>query len=444
MGIKIQVVGSKETDCNDLIDFFKGSGYQVSFSTSGKKALKNVKKERPDLVFLSLDLSDLNGVEVLKKIKKNGTDSTLFAIVDSVEQGIEAMKLGAEHYFLKPHNLEEVKIVFDKYLTVKHYKERIEELRRHHIDTLERFEMMLVGKSMKDIHQQALSFTEDGSFPVLIEGEMGTGKELLAKIIHIRSPQFIFPFVSIDCKNKSAKSLDARLFGEQKGTDSQWKKIEKPHILEGGTLFLCNIEHLTKADQLKVLRILKNKKPVKGKKKGDSAFGERVVVATNVKLKTLVDKGKFNKELYQKISKRSIQIPPLKKRSDEIVPLAMHFIKGFNKEYGKQVKRIDPDVRNYLESYDWPGNVSELKNVIEHVVILSQSENISMKEMEFKVNKKLISLDTLLMNGSFLSLDEMVNLYVNTVLKKVKGNKSKAAKLLKVSRNTLKKKSIVA
>jgi transcriptional regulator with PAS, ATPase and Fis domain len=122
----------------------------------------------------------------------------------------------------------------------------------------------------------------------------------------------------------------------------------------------------------------------------------------------------------------------------------MHFIKNFNKEYGKQVKRVDPDVRNYLESYDWPGNVSELKNVIEHVVILSQSESISMKEMEFKVSKKLISLDSLLMNGSFLSLDEMVNLYVNTVLKKVKGNKSKAAKLLKVSRNTLKKKSIVA
>ena len=444
MGIKIQVAGSKETDYNNLIDFFKGSGYQVSFSTSGKKALKSIKKERPDLVFLSLDLSDLDGVEVLKKIKKNGTDSTLFAVVDSVEQGIETMKLGAEHYFLKPHNLEDVKIVFDKYLMVKLYKERIEELRRHHIDTLEKFEMVLVSKSMKDIYQQVLGFAEDGSSPVLIAGELGTGKELLAKIIHIRSPQFIFPFVSIDCKNKSAKSLDARLFGVQKGTDSQRKKIEKPHIVEGGTLFLYNIEHLTKADQLKVLKILKNKKPVKGKKKGDFALGERVIVATNVKLKPLVDKGKFNKELYQKISKRSIQIPPLRKRSDEIVPLAMHFIKGFNKEYGKQVKRVDPDVRNYLESYDWPGNVSELKNVIEHVIILSQSENISVKEIEFKVTKKLISLDSLLMNGSFLSLDEMVNLYVNTVIKKVKGNKSKAAKLLKVSRNTLKKKSIVA
>jgi DNA-binding NtrC family response regulator len=238
--------------------------------------------------------------------------------------------------------------------------------------------------------------------------------------------------------------LDAQLSGTQKGTDSQRKKVEGSHVSGGSTLFLYHIEHLTKADQIKVLKFLKGKKSGRGRKQSGSTIEKRIVAATNVKLKPLVDKGKFNKELYQEISKRSIQTLPLRKRSMDILPLTMHFIKEFNKAYGKQVKRVDPEARNYLESYDWPGNVSELKNVIEHVVILSQSESISMKEMGFKVNKKLISLDSLLMNGSFLSLDEMVNLYVNTVLKKVKGNKSKAAKLLKVSRNTLKKKSIVA
>ena len=120
----------------------------------------------------------------------------------------------------------------------------------------------------------------------------------------------------------------------------------------------------------------------------------------------------------------------------------MHFIKSFNKKYGKKVVKADPDMKNYLESYDWPGNVSELKNFIERAVILSQSETISMKEVEFGVNKKSMTLESLLLNGGFLSLDEVVSLYVNTVIKKVKGNKSKAAKILKVSRNTLKKKSI--
>ena len=136
-------------------------------------------------------------------------------------------------------------------------------------------------------------------------------------------------------------------------------------------------------------------------------------------------------------------IPPLKKRTSEIIPLATHFIKRFNQKYGKHIKKIDADVRAYLESYDWPGNVSELKNVIEHVVIIAEGETITMKEMAFKRDRKVLSLDSLLMNGSFLSLDEMVTLYVKTVLKKVKGNKSKAAKLLGVSRNTLKKKSVV-
>ena len=176
---------------------------------------------------------------------------------------------------------------------------------------------------------------------------------------------------------------------------------------------------------------------------GHTAPGKRIIVAVGGTLKTLVDKGKFNKELYQAVSKRSVHIPPLRKRSSAIVPLAMHFIKAFNREYGKEVKRIDADVRSYLTSYDWPGNVSELKNVMEHVVIISQGESISMKDMAFRSDKKMMSLDSLLLNGSFLSLDEMVALYVKTVLKKVKGNKSKAAKLLRVSRNTLKKKSVV-
>ncbi|MBW1855663.1 MAG: hypothetical protein JRJ00_13445 [Deltaproteobacteria bacterium] len=146
--------------------------------------------------------------------------------------------------------------------------------------------------------------------------------------------------------------------------------------------------------------------------------------------------------MYQKINRRSIHILPLRKRINDIVPLAMHFIKSFNKKYGKKVVKVDPDVKNYLESYDWPRNISELKNFLEHAVILSQSESISMKDLEFNVNKKSMTLESLLLNGGFLSLDEVVSLYVNTVIKKVKGNKSKAAKLLKVSRNTLKKKSI--
>lgn len=444
MGVKVQVIANKEDDHRSLVDFFKGNGYKLSFSSSGKKALRDIRKERPDLIFLAFNLSDLSGMEVLKKVKKNGNDVSLFTIVDSAEQGIESMKLGAENYFLNPYHLDEVGIIVNKFLTVKQYKERIEALRNRHISEFENHEMMLIGKSMQDIYQQVLTLAEGKNGPVLIAGELGTGKELLAKIIHIRSPQFIFPFVSIDCKDRNGKVLDAKLSGTQKGTDSTRKRVEDTDVAEGSTLFLYHIEHLTKADQIKVLKFLKSIKSEERRKGDGSTVGKRMIAATSVKLKSLVDKGKFNKELYQEISKRTIQTLPLRKRSNEIIPLAMHFIKNFSKKYEKQVKRIDPDVRNYLESYDWPGNVSELKNVIEHVVILSQSENISMKEMEFKVKKNLISLDSLLMNGSFLSLDEMVNLYVNTVLKKVKGNKSKAAKLLKVSRNTLKKKSVVA
>jgi len=442
MGSKVQIVDSKDADHRALLDFFKGNKYQVFLSNTVKKALRNIKKEKPDLVFLTLDVPDLNGVEILKKVKKNGESIAVFSIVSSVEKGVEAMRLGSDHYFLKPYNLEEVKIVMERCLALKHYKKRIEESRLQYLDRLENSEMLAVSKTMKEMYQSVMRVAENGDVPLLITGEVGCGKKLLAKIIHLKSGQFMFPFVSMNCKDKSARSLDTQLLAITKETVEYKRVIEKPHILEGGTLFLYNIEHFTKADQLKVLNFIKSRKLVKGKKKSSSAIGRRIIAATSMDLKALVDKGKFNKELYQRISRRSVHIPPLKKRPKEIIQMAMHFVKSFNQEYGKNVVKIDSDVKTHLESYDWPGNVSELKNIIEHAVLLSQSESISMKELGAKFNKKLMSLDTLLMNGSFLSLDEMVSLYVSTVIKKVKGNKSKAAKVLKVSRNTLKKKSI--
>jgi two-component system response regulator HydG len=277
----------------------------------------------------------------------------------------------------------------------------------------------------------------------MLFGEVGTGKELLAKVIHLRSRRFMLPFISIDCNDRQAEDLDHYLLDSQKTGDGKKKDGEHFRYVEGGTLFLHKIEFLPKSSQTKVLKYLKSRKATRGKKSDNSLQTMRIIVSTSANLKTLVDKGKFNKELYQALHKHSIHIPPLKKRSREIIPMAMHFMNRFNRKYGKHVKKIDVDVRQYLESYDWPGNVSELKNVIEHVVIIAPGDNISMKEIEFKRDRKVLSLDTLLMNGSFLSLDEMATLYVKTVLKKVKGNKSKAAKLLGVSRNTLKKKSVV-
>ena len=442
MGIKVQLVNGKEADHNGLIDFLTTSGHQVFISSTAKKALTSIKKEHPDLVFVAFDLPNHGEIEILKKIKKGKEDIITFSIVSSIDQGIEAMKSGAEYYFVKPYDLEEIRISLDRYLSMKSYKGRVEKLRLRYLDKLEKSELVVVSKSMKETYQQAEKLAGKKNSPILIAGEMGTGKEFLAKFICIRSHQFLCPFIVVNCEERNSKLLDTQLFGVQKGTGSTKGKIEKTHIAEGGTFLLSNIECLPKGGQAKLLKLLKSKKSVKKRGSDSSLNDKRIIAATNVNLKILVDKGKFSKELYQKISRCSIHIPPLRKRVHEIVPLAMHFIKSFNKKYGKKVVKADPDVKNYLESYDWPGNVSELKNFIERAVILSQSETISMKEVEFGANKKSMTLESLLLNGGFLSLDEVVSLYVKTVIKKVKGNKSKAAKILKVSRNTLKKKSI--
>ncbi len=443
MNLTIQIVAASETGQGELTRFFRDRGYRVFFAASGKKALQQIKKEKPDLLFMSLDLSDFRGIDFLKKVKKNGEDIPVFTLVDSKEQGIETMKWGAEYYFCNPCNIGEVTIVLQRLLATWHYRERVERLRCWFLQQLEKNRMVLASKNMKELYQQALKVAEEGNTPILLVGEVGTGKEFLARIIHLKSPHFIFPFISVECSDRKTALIDNHLGGGQKIGGGRKKGKESFVLPEGGTLFLHAIEYLPKSEQAKLVRYLKNNKIKRGKGADGSITGLRIMVSTSANLKVLVDKGKFNKELYQMLSKRLIQIPPLKKRSGEIIPLAMHFIKKFSREYGKQVKGIEPEVKQYLESYDWPGNVSELKNVIEHGVINAKGENISMKEMEFKSGNRIMSLDTLLMNGSFLSLDEMVALYVKTVLKKVKGNKSKAAKLLRVSRNTLKKKSVV-
>ena len=443
MGVKIQIVDHKEADYAQLTHFFAENGHQVFFVSSWEKGFKQFKREKPDMVFLSLGLPDLNGAEALHKIKKNGDDVDLFAVVDSLEQGIEALRSGSAYYFVRPCNLDEMKIVTARFLAARSYRARVEQLRHWYLQRLENDDVVAVSRTMQDLYQQVIRIVAAGAHPLLLVGEIGTGKELLAQIIHLRSPHFMSPFVSLCCREITPGQLDEYLLDMRRETGPGETTGEKTNELDGSTLFLSHIEHLSKADQAKLLKSLKGRRTAAEKKAGGHPWGRCIVVATDENLKKLVDTGKFNKELYHLLSKRAVHIPPLRKRSGEIITLAMHFIEVFNKVYDKQVKKIDPEVKHYLEACEWTGNVSELKNVIEHCVVTSQSDRITMQELSFKGNKQVMSLDTLLLNGSFLSLDELVALYVKTVLKKVKGNKSKAAKLLRVSRNTLKKKSVV-
>jgi DNA-binding NtrC family response regulator len=443
MSVRIQIVDAKEADYNQIIQSLKENGHQVSFVASWKKALKSFKREKPDMVFLSTGLPELNGIGTFTRIKRNGDGTDFFAVVDSREQGLEAMKLGAAHYFVRPCNPEEVKIVTARVLAERCYRKRVERLRRSYLQQLESDDRLAVSKTMKELYQQVIKIAEAGVHPVLLAGETGTGKELLAQIIHLHSSHFMSPFIPLCCKAVTSARLEEHLLAMSRENGSCGEEIENGLALEGGTLFLSHIERLSKADQARVLKFLKGRRAAAERKASKKPWGRCVVAATGENLKQLVDGGKFNKELYQLLSKRTVHIPPLRKRPGEIIALAQHFIEVFNTTYDRQVKKIDPAVKQHLESCEWPGNVSELKNVIEHCVIAARFEHLTMEDLEFKGNKQVASLDTLLLNGSFLSLDEMVALYVKTVLKKVKGNKSRAAKLLKVSRNTLKKKSVV-
>ena len=218
MSITIQMIAGKEVEHSDLITFFKDRGCRVFSSSSTTKALREMKKEKPDVVFLSLDLPNPRGVDIVQKMKKNGGCANLFTIVNSNEQGIETLQRGAEYYFCKPCNREEITIVLQKFLAVQYHQRQVERLRLWFLHQLESNEMVGVSKSMEELYQQVVAFSENGYVPVMLLGEVGTGKELLAKVIHLRSPCFMLPFVSMNCNDKQVQDLDQYLLDIQKAS----------------------------------------------------------------------------------------------------------------------------------------------------------------------------------------------------------------------------------
>jgi DNA-binding NtrC family response regulator len=441
----ILVVDDDEVMRQTLSDVLKKRGYAVSTADTGAQALSAVKDQLFDLILLDIRLPDMDGLDVLKSIKE--VESDLMVIVmtaySDVQNAVMAMKTGAYDYIDKPFELEELKILIKKALETQSLRNEIRRLRRQGGDDHRGNEIYGNSPLVRNVIELIEMISQTPKTSVLIQGESGTGKELAANAIHYRSKRINKPHMKINCSAIPENLLETELFGYEKGafTDAKGTKKGLFELANGGTVFLDEIAEMKSYLQTKLLRVLESQSFMRVGGEKEINVDVRIIAATNRDLSSLVNAGEFRKDLYYRLKVMVIEMPPLRERGEDILLLANLFIEGNNKDLGKNVTGISEAAKEYLLNYQWPGNVRELKNIIERAMILSNGNEILPDHLPIELRKgQMEGGEKRTAGAEDLALENIERKHIRDVLLMMEGNKSRAAKILGISRSTLREK----
>jgi len=409
-------------------------GHKVITTTKSTEAMELLKKHSFDLVITDLSMPEITGMEILKKaLEKEGTQVIIMTAFATVANAVEAMKLGAIDYIEKPFSLDVIEFRVKRVLELQKQKYLVE----HYEKVVgEQLESGFIGSSpsAKKI-LDLISKVAPSDTTVLLTGRSGTGKELAARMLHDRSPRKTRPFIAVNCAALPETLLESELFGHEKGafTGAEARKRGRFELADSGTLFLDEIAEMSTNVQSKLLRVLEERKLVRVGGVDQISVDVRVVVATNRDLKEEMGNGKFREDLFFRINVFPIEMPHLSDRKDDIVPLAEHFLKKLNYAHLK----LDIKVSELLESYDWPGNIRELRNVLERAVILSGGEPLSIDEFSLEIDDGPLVDSANAGSYAREGLEMAEKQMILDALARCAGNKTDAAKMLKITRRRL-------
>ena len=445
----ILIVDDDEVMQETLSDVLRKRGYELFTVSSGNGALSVIKKNIIDLILLDMRLPDVDGLEVLKKIKELDTEILVIIMTaySDVQTAVAAMKAGAYHYINKPFELEELKLMIEKGLETKSLINEVRRLHRQHREEYQNSHIYGVSPQIQYVKELISMISKTHKTSVLIQGESGTGKELAANAIHGNSKRSNRPLMKINCSAIPDSLLESELFGYEKGafTDAKTTKKGLFELADGGTVFLDEIGDMKPFLQSKILRVLENQTFMRVGGEREIKVDVRIIAATNKDLEALVKEGLFRKDLYYRLKVMVVEMPPLRDRVEDILLLSNLFIEEYNREHGKNIRGFSDDARKLVSQYHWPGNVRELRNVVERAMILTDQEIIAPKHLPFELrqtehdNREDPEIE-IYENSDDLSLDQNEKTHIVRVLKKLQWNKSKAAKTLGVSRATLRAK----
>ncbi|MBN2069873.1 MAG: sigma-54-dependent Fis family transcriptional regulator [Candidatus Krumholzibacteriota bacterium] len=446
---RILIVDDEKAIRWSLGEALKNQGYEVSEADNGEKGIDLFREEPADLVILDLKLPDTDGIEVLKKLREEDEEIPVIMMTayGEVETAVEAIKNGAYDFLLKPFQLEKMKIAIRHALENRRLREELDGIKKKEKEEYNFNNFLGTSKVMRSVFETVIKIGESRASTILIQGESGTGKELVARAIHESSKGEGMPFLEINCAALPESLLESELFGHEKGafTDAKTRKKGLFELAEGGTIFLDEIGEMGITLQSRLLRVLENKtfRRVGGVK--DMKVNTRIIAATNRDLLKAIQAGDFRNDLYYRLQVIPIYLPPLRERKEDIALLANHFIEVFSKEFKKKIDKINPEVEEHLMRYSWPGNVRELKNVIERAILLEAEKEILPEHIPSEIMALEEGTDGPGPEGIDrlypISIKDMEKILICKTLDETDGNKSKAARILGISRQTLREKT---
>jgi DNA-binding NtrC family response regulator len=439
---QVLVIDDDQATCALLARVLAQGAVEVHTAQSGNEGLRMADEIGPDVVLLDLRLPDLDGLSVLQTLRSRHPESSVIMMTafGQVERAVEAMRKGATDFLEKPFDHPD-KLRFSVRRALAEVEAR-RELRRLNQRVGSQSVSGLIGTSeaMERLRKLVIQIAQSEARTILVLGESGTGKELVARALHFESARGAFPFVEVNCAAISETLFESELFGHEKGafTDAHGLRKGLMEHADRGTLFLDEIGEMAPASQVKLLRALQERafRRVGGTR--DIKVDVRVVAATNRSLDGLVREGRFREDLFYRVSVIPIAIPPLRERPDDILPLARHFLALASRDGGKTIKGLTPAAEQRLLTYSWPGNVRELRNLIERAVILSSGDTIDADELNARPDARVPAPMT--PTTGLVPLEEVERSHINAVLARVHGNRSAAARILGITRQTLRKK----
>jgi len=441
-GQRILVVDDEPLMQEFLIEALERNSYHVDMAESGKEALEKINNNFYHLVITDVRMPNIGGMEILKETKRKYPESGVIMVTayGTVESAVEAMKQGAFDYITKPFSIDEIELVVNKFFE---YNRLVSENRylRSELEKQYAFEN-IIGRSpkMKQVFE-IVEMVAPTKATVLIQGASGTGKELIAKAIHFRSPRRDRPFVKTNCAALPVNLVESELFGHEKGAFTGAIKRTKGRfeLADGGTLLLDEISEMSPNLQAKLLRVLQEKEFEKVGNSETVQVDIRIIATTNRDLKEEVAKGNFREDLYYRLNVVPIFLPTLKERKEDIPLLAEYFVRKYAQEVQKKISGISDEVTQMLMEYDWPGNVRELEHAIERAVIIAKEEILQPQHfLMFREEFQLRNRENITVNNK--TLYEMEKQWILQVLREQNWNRTRAAEVLGISVRTLRNK----
>ena len=436
------IIDDEKSQRDLLSGYLKKKGFNVYTADSGSEGIKIVNENRVDIIFSDYKMPEMTGLEVLEKVLKINPEISFVIITafGTVENAVKAMRVGAYDYISKPVDLDELELLIERMIERKNLKSENLLLKAQLEDKHKLTSVISQSPAMEEVLSIA-SRAADSKATVLITGENGTGKEVIAKAIHYASPRKNKPFIAVNIPALSENLVESELFGHEKGAFTGADKMKKGRfeIAVGGTIFLDEIGDMTPNTQVKLLRTLQEHtiERVGGSENID--VDVRILAATNQDLEKKIEEGLFREDLFYRLNIVRIHVPALNERREDIFPLIEHFLRKFGEESGKKNMEISKEATDKLLKYNYPGNVRELENIIERAVVLTRSNVITESDLSMKVTGLKNEHDLPLPEGGTLAelVEALEKKLIYDALAEMNGNQTKAGKLLGLTERNL-------